>query len=228
MAARKTGYQITPGFVKVVDGGPHNGEPADVNNNLVAHSGLAQATMANPSDSPTYRVLNTDCKEPTTFIPIPIAFQPYFTLVADQVYTETMSEAPAPLNTPFFNYFLKNSVTGHYAFMLYFKWNSSSGPGPSVYYTADAITGSPLGGLGNAAIARITDPTLYPTADIPLSGVGRGGATLAGKVDTNGYIWITNSQSTAITSYWGTLDAVMRLTQITNISEFATLPIKQD
>ncbi len=32
----------------------------DVNNDLCEESGLPQATMANPTDSPTYRVLNTD------------------------------------------------------------------------------------------------------------------------------------------------------------------------
>lgn len=59
----RTGYRINPQLKKVVDGGPYDGQALDVNNNLCSVTGLPQDTMANPSDSPDYRVLDASCNE---------------------------------------------------------------------------------------------------------------------------------------------------------------------
>lgn len=66
MAVVRTGAQINPLLKKVVDGGPHDGEALDVNNQLCSVTGLPQATMATPTDDPLYRqdpATTLDCSE---------------------------------------------------------------------------------------------------------------------------------------------------------------------
>lgn len=52
-----TGFLIQPTLKKVTN--DVNEFPLDINNELCSISGLPQATMANPIDSDTYRILNT-------------------------------------------------------------------------------------------------------------------------------------------------------------------------
>lgn len=67
MASENTGYQAYRKLLKVVDGGPHNGEPLDINNSLCSVSGLPQDSKDNNTGDPNYidPVLNTeDCPIP--------------------------------------------------------------------------------------------------------------------------------------------------------------------
>lgn len=52
-----TGYLIQPRLKRVTD--DVNEFPLDENDNLCSETGLPQATIDNPTDSPTYRVLNS-------------------------------------------------------------------------------------------------------------------------------------------------------------------------
>lgn len=61
MATTNTGYQTWTGLKKVVDGGVHDGEALDNNNNLVSVSGLPQSKKNNNVSDPNYvaPILNT-------------------------------------------------------------------------------------------------------------------------------------------------------------------------
>lgn len=55
MAVIKTGAQINPILLKVVDGGPNDGEALDINNELCSISGLPQDSMATDPEDPIYK-----------------------------------------------------------------------------------------------------------------------------------------------------------------------------
>lgn len=66
--ADNTGYLAWTGLKKVVDGGVHDGEALDDNNNLVSVTGLPQSTKPNNLGDTDYvaPVLNTtECPLPT-------------------------------------------------------------------------------------------------------------------------------------------------------------------
>src|SRR6478736_5803637 len=81
MAVVRTGYIINPQLKKVVDGGPNDGEPLDVNNQLCSVSGLPQDMMANSPSNPNYRV------EDLT------ACTPYYIALDNYVTAETAEDA---------------------------------------------------------------------------------------------------------------------------------------
>lgn len=145
-----------------------------------------------------------------------------FDFIIYDAYGGTMSDAPVPYNQSGYIYFWKNLSTGHYCVSLFFKWVSPVGPGPSVFYHANGINLT-----GQATIARMSEPAYYPPANIPLSGYGKEGRNISGHIDTNGYIWITNSADKAITSYNPSTPTayMMRLYNQTYISEFSGLGI---
>lgn len=62
MAFFNTGYKIQYTKDSVVDGGPHDGEPLDINNNLSSESGLPPYGINVSPDDPDFRVYSpTTC-----------------------------------------------------------------------------------------------------------------------------------------------------------------------
>lgn len=99
------------------------------------------------------------------------------------------------------NTFKKNVLTGNYIFNLGWKFNSVNGVGPGVYMEAFG-GGAPSGHLFiETPIGQITDPSLYPSSEFHLYGLGCFGKALAGKIDTAGRIWMTSGEERAITAW---------------------------
>lgn len=63
-----TGYKKYNNLLKVVNGGPNNGQPLDINNQLTSISGLVQDTKANTFGEPDYIPSTLDY----TFCPVNI------------------------------------------------------------------------------------------------------------------------------------------------------------
>ncbi len=54
MATTNTGYKAFTTLLKVAHGGPHDGEPLDINDHLCSVTGLPQATKSNNVGDPDY------------------------------------------------------------------------------------------------------------------------------------------------------------------------------
>lgn len=155
-------------------------------------------------------------------VPIPLQFTQFTTFVQSG---DIMGAAPSPFNNNYYSYLYKNLNTGHYVFSLYFNLVQSEGGnnfggGCNVGFGSNnAINnGQP------APIARITDPNLFPSANIDISGTGYSGRPISGYISTNGYIYITQSQGKSICSL-NPNDPnmyMMRLKNLTYAAEFST------
>lgn len=109
-----TGYLIQPQLKRVTD--DENEFPLDENDNLCSVSGLPQATMDNPPEDPSYRILDYDsCPVPT---------EPYYLSLEDRPTTGTNRELVARLSNEFgAAVTVSESIT--------FDWTGISQPKPS-------------------------------------------------------------------------------------------------
>lgn len=115
----------------------------------------------------------------------------------------------------------RNIVTGSFLFDLTWIERNSSGTGPSVFNPGFSNGTPPLNPYVEQPIGRLSDPQNYPSAEIELYGTGYNGYTLKGKIDTSGYIWVTEASSMAITA-WNPSDPIykMRLYNLDAAGEF--------
>ena len=192
------------------------------NVNLQAAHDAADADTANFNTlGQAYANSTALCSAP--IVSVPIVFSNYSADIPYYTQQDFMGGAPAPYANNFYSYLYKNQATGHYVFSLYFisPENQNLGNNNNClngFKSDNAIN------LGHPApIAQITDPNLFPPANISFTGTGFGGKVISGMIDTAGRILIVSSPANSICGYLASVPTryMMRIYNITYSSEFA-------
>jgi hypothetical protein len=137
---------------------------------------------------------DADCEPSPTIIDIPFELAtPLFEDGDDRIDIEAF-----PTSIPVLK---KNITTGNYIFDLKWIERNSAGVGPAVFnsgFTGGLPADNPY--VENS-IGRISSSAHYPAADFPFEGEGVGAGAINGHIDTNGYIWLDDAVSGAITAW---------------------------
>lgn len=136
-----TGFLIQPKLKKVTN--DLNEFPLDVNNELCSVSGLPQATMNNPIDSSTYRILNTGT--------CPVD-------PSDEVEL-TISGEYDGISTFYFNAILSESLSENIEIEVDYSFKDGSAVTPGFPFLMNITTGATTGNTTQIydAISTVTD-----------------------------------------------------------------------